>query len=410
MIAYYKDGIKTYKVLKNKNYKKKKRNSTEKAFLEKIDFVFHSPNIEGETLNKNTVDDKLSENCNDYVEWIDYTYCLIGLVNPCTGRERTIDFAGKGEGGCGSGDLDEVILYVPNEDCPEGYEESEHGVCQPIGSDTGGGSTGSDDSGGECDELDFECDTDNGGGGTDGDDPVDEDDCDTSKDDLKKVFPNTSDVRLTEIADAINKYAKDFGIDTKYKLQHFIAQAGHESANFTRFKEITGYKIQVLHLKWPQHFNPYTDTNKNPDKLNPNDYANSGGVFVDDEKFYNYVYNDENRAKGWKMGNTEVGDGYKFIGRGIWMLTGRDNYENFNTFYKSNYDSNVDVISDPSLLTRNSKIAIISALWFFQKKLGIEIDSNTTVEEVTKSVNGGTNGLSDRKNKFEKTQTNIDCN
>jgi len=38
--------------------------------------------------------------------------------------------------------------------------------------------------------------------------------CETSKEDLKKVFPNTSVPILQEIADAINKYGKDFGIDT----------------------------------------------------------------------------------------------------------------------------------------------------------------------------------------------------
>lgn len=72
----------------------------------------------------------------------------------------------------------------------------------------------------------------------------DEEDCDTSKESLKEVFPNTSDDRLQEIADAINEHGKDFGIDTKKKLQHFISQAGHESANFTDFTENLNYRVK----------------------------------------------------------------------------------------------------------------------------------------------------------------------
>ncbi|MEN8125830.1 MAG: hypothetical protein ABFR32_11960, partial [Bacteroidota bacterium] len=276
---------------------------------------------------------------------------------------------------------------------------------------------------GECDEFEFDCDTDNGGGGT-GDDPVDEDcdtgqtknedgicvdDCDTSKDDLKKVFPNTFDSILEEIADALNTYAQDFGLDTKEKLQHFIAQAGHESTNFTRFTELTGWKVSSLSRQWSQHFNPVNDHDKDPNKLNPNDYANSGGVYVDAEKLYNYVYMDENRSDRDKLGNTQEGDGYKYRGRGIWMLTGRDNYQKFNTFYQNNYDAQVDIVSNPDLVSGDNKIAIISALWYFENRLNIEIDSNTSVEDVTLKVNGGTNGLTDRENKFEEAKTNIDC-
>src|SRR5690606_20847482 len=49
----------------------------------------------------------------------------------------------------------------------------------------------------------------------------DEEDCNTSKDDLKEVFSNTDDATLQEIADYINEYGADFGIDTKEELQHF---------------------------------------------------------------------------------------------------------------------------------------------------------------------------------------------
>ena len=61
---------------------------------------------------------------------------------------------------------------------------------------------------------------------------VDDEDCDTSKEDLKKVFPNMSDTNASTLASVINDKGKDFGIDSKEKLQHFLAQAGHEVGEF----------------------------------------------------------------------------------------------------------------------------------------------------------------------------------
>ncbi|MEN8125893.1 MAG: glycoside hydrolase family 19 protein, partial [Bacteroidota bacterium] len=325
---------------------------------------------------------------------------------------------------CG-GELDEITLDPPpkddpdSEDCPEGKEKDEFDNCvniiDPIDPEN------PENSEGECDEFEFDCDTDNGGGGT-GDDPVDEDcdtgqtknedgicvdDCDTSKDDLKKVFPNTADVKLTEIADAINKYAHDFGIDTKEKLQHFIAQAGHESTKFTAFEENLNYRWEKLGEKkyWEKYFNPVSTPTKDSNKANPNDYKRSStSVYVDKEKFANLVY-------GGRMGNNSTEDGYKYRGRGVFQLTGKYNYEQFNIFYQENHDNNKDLTTNPDLITTDMKIAVISALWFYKKNVNdkITIDTNTTVEEVTKKVNGGTKGLDDRESLHTKAKTNIDC-
>lgn len=52
---------------------------------------------------------------------------------------------------------------------------------------------------------------------------------------------------------------------------------------------------------------------------------------------------------------------------------------------------------------------MISALWYYENKVNITIDSKTTVESVTELVNGEDNGIKDRKSKFKKAKTNIDC-
>lgn len=236
------------------------------------------------------------------------------------------------------------------------------------------------------------------------------DDCNTTKEDLKKVFPNTDISKLKEITDAINKHGKDFGIDTKEKLQHFLAQAGHESDNFKTFSEYTNFQVKRLHITFKEHFNPYSNPTKDKKKQNPKDYEISkGSKYAKAKELYNYVYNDKNREKGYKIGNINAGDGYKYRGRGIFQLSGKYNYKEFNDFYQKKYGKTKNLITNPELVATDKEIAIISALWFYNTKINITIDSKTTVESITKLVNGGDNGLIDRKNKFKKAKTNINC-
>jgi putative chitinase len=248
-----------------------------------------------------------------------------------------------------------------------------------------------------------------GGGGSSsgGIGESDNDPCHTSKEDLKKVFPNTPDSKLQEIAEALNEYGKDFGIDTKEKLQHFLAQAGHESAKFTAFEENLNYRWNKLGTDdyWTKYFNPVSDPTKDPDKQNPNDYKRSEtSEFVDKEKFANYVY-------GGRMGNDTTGDGYKYRGRGIFQLTGKSNYENFSNFYKENYDSNANFTMYPDKVSTDMKVSTISALWYFKTKVSdkLTINSETSVKQVTQRVNGGIKGLTDREDIHNKAKTNIDC-
>ena len=231
------------------------------------------------------------------------------------------------------------------------------------------------------------------------------DDCNTSKEDLKKIFPNASDSRLESISDAINKYGQDFGLDTKEKLHHFLAQAGHESTNyagieFEALEENLNYRVSSLgknSKNFSKYFNPISDPTKDPKKENPNDYADlskpkDGSYYVKAEKFANYVY-------GGRNGNTVAGYGYKYRGRGVIQLTGYNNYLEFNDFYRQSYDNTVDLLQNPDLITQNEEIAVISALWFYNENVlkNNKIDENSSVQDVTRIVNGGLNGIDHRE-------------
>lgn len=247
-----------------------------------------------------------------------------------------------------------------------------------------------------------------------------EEPCKTSVVQLKNTFPDAPERILEEIVGFINEYAEIFGIDTEEEMQHFLAQAGHESGDwkgdpFSAFEENLNYRVQRLGEEdyWENYFNTAENPTADPNKANPFDYAQyPDSKYVDHEKFANYVYDDANRPPNYKLGNTAPGDGYKYRGRGIFQLTGKDNYSQFNAFYTNNYDNTVNLLENPDLITNNKEIAVISALWFFKENvLGDdgELEENASVESVTEKVNGGDNGLDDRKQLFNQTKTYINC-
>ena len=223
-----------------------------------------------------------------------------------------------------------------------------------------------------------------------------EDDCNTSTEDLANAFPNADMDDLDILTELINDLGTGFGITTKEELQHFLAQAGHESGGFTNLgiAEDLNYSAQRLVVVWPTRFS-FT----NPNKLNPNNYANNPTVLG------NYVYANRNGN-----GNIASGDGYNYRGRGVIQLTGRANYEEYQEFL-TNYGISWAYTGPQSLEDPIS--AIISSLWYFQDRVlaSITIDKNTIVDDVTNKVNRYTDKDSKeaRRQVFETVKNYIDC-
>jgi len=223
------------------------------------------------------------------------------------------------------------------------------------------------------------------------------DPCETSGEDLKKAFPNVSDSKLAILADKINTYSDYLGIHTKEQLQHFIAQAACESNDFatiTPTEKLNYTSAERLSTVFPKYFS-LTDMTKQ----NPYEYLNNP------EKLANLVYS--NRMGN---GNENSGDGYKYRGRGIFQLTGKDNYQKFSAYY-TNELSYIDIVSNPNLLSSDQTLSIVSALWYYKTRVldKIQVNENTSVAAVSILVNGGTNGLASRKSKFNLTKQYIDC-
>ena len=286
------------------------------------------------------------------------------------------------------------------------------GGGSPSGGSSGGASNGpgSDNNDDDCNENPFDefedevCEED-----IESDDCDYDDDCNTTAEDLKDAFPNTPLNVLEDIADALNEYGKDFDLDTEEELEHFLAQCGHESKKFTAFEENLNYRINKLGVDyWNKYFNPLSSPTANTSKEDPREYRRTAGSnWVGVEKFANHVYNRKS------LGNTSDGDGYKYRGRGILQLTGKYNYTQFNNFYQSNYNQDIDVVANPDLLKTNTELAVISALWFFKNNVidGITggIDENTKTDVVSIIVNGGKKGKLERRQLKENIKDHINC-
>jgi putative chitinase len=158
-----------------------------------------------------------------------------------------------------------------------------------------------------------------------------------------------------------------YDISTPKRQAAFIGQCAHESGNFKTLEENLHYKAESLMKVWPSRF---------PDIDTANKFANNP------EKIANKVYSG-------RMGNTEDGDGWKYHGRGLIQLTGKENYE------RCGLAIGIDLLSDPALLL-DPRYAALSAGWFWNKHGLNELAEQQEHGMITKRINGGTLGLDDR--------------
>jgi len=177
----------------------------------------------------------------------------------------------------------------------------------------------------------------------------------------------------------IDAAMKEFGITAVNDQAMFIAQLGHESAGFTSLVENFNYSVDGLKKTFGKLLTAYQC-----EMLGRVD----GKQNAHQPQIANLVY-------GGRMGNISEGDGWKYRGRGLLQITGRENYTKCGTALK------LDLVSTPELLLQE-RHAARSAAWFFALR-GCLLYSGDIVR-VTQIINGGQNGLADRKVRYSRAQ------
>ena len=173
---------------------------------------------------------------------------------------------------------------------------------------------------------------------------------------------------LEPLLETFEKYE----INTPKRQACFIGQCMHESGGFKFLKENLNYSAKGLVATWPSRF---------PNEEYAEEYARKP------ERIANKVYSG-------RMGNTEDGDGAKYIGRGLIQLTGKDNYKAVTEAL------GIDLVANPQLL-EEPRYAALSAGWFWNKKGLNALADASDIETMTKRINGGSIGIADRKAKIE---------
>ena len=167
---------------------------------------------------------------------------------------------------------------------------------------------------------------------------------------LAKMLPGNTNVK-----DWFNSFARffpDAELDTIERIAAFIAECSVESGNFTRLKENLNYSAEGLVRTWPK-------------------------------RFPNMEFADESS-----------GDGWKYIGRGIIQLTGRNNYQLFADFIEQPIEEVCDY-----LLTTDG--ATQAACWFWKTNSLNNYLETQGIDKVSRVINGGDHGLLERRANYQ---------
>jgi len=156
------------------------------------------------------------------------------------------------------------------------------------------------------------------------------------------------------------------------QVAHFAGQISHETANFKYEVENLNYSAQALR----RVFGKYFKTQKEAEYYERNPSA-----------IANIVY-----ANRMGNGDEKSGDGWKYRGRGAIQLTGKNNYEIF-----ANKKRNLKILECPDIVM-DKYFFDVALFYFTENKLWhiCQVVNNNSVIELTKRINGGTNGLEDR--------------
>lgn len=178
-------------------------------------------------------------------------------------------------------------------------------------------------------------------------------------------------MRVREFVAVFNEWADKFKINTPLRIAYFLAHVFHESGNLKYVEENLNYSADGLRRTFPSYF---------PNTSLAAQYARKP------EMIANRVYGGR-----YGNGNEQSGDGWRYRGRGLIQLTFKDNYR----AYQNSGFCNGNLLAHPEWLSQSPGYTK-SAMWFWYSKgcnTLADRDDNTAV---TKRINGGLNGYSNR--------------
>lgn len=173
-----------------------------------------------------------------------------------------------------------------------------------------------------------------------------------------------------------------FQISTPLRQAHFLAQTGHESAGFLKVEEGLNYSENALTARFGKRITPEQARAYGRNAMHP----------ANQKMIASIIYANRNGN-----GDVNSGDGYRYRGRGLIQITGKANYA---ALVKQ---LGADVVADPDLLLGYRFAAMSAAAWWKNHGLN-ELADSDDVTRITRIINGGINGLDDRKSRLIKAK------
>ena len=183
---------------------------------------------------------------------------------------------------------------------------------------------------------------------------------------LLQILPNAGQVAGVFVP-VLNTAMSRYQIVGVKRIAAFIAQVGHESGHLTRLVENLNYSADALRRNWPSRFSVEL----------------ASAVARKPEQIANIAY-------GNRMGNSATGDGWKYRGRGLIQITGKNNYRACGEAL------GLDLIMQPELLEK-PQYACMSAAWFWATNGLNTLADAGKLDAITQRINGGHNGAANRE-------------
>jgi len=196
----------------------------------------------------------------------------------------------------------------------------------------------------------------------------------------KELLKQAKSYIRSEYYSYFEQYCDKYKINTAERISHFLAQVNYESGYMNYIVENLNYSAERLLKVFPKYFKTLEEAKE-----------------YEGEKIANKVY-----ANRMGNGDEQSGDGYRYRGRGLIQLTGKNNYLKFSKWYN---DSKI-FVDNPDLLLQ-PQFAVLSAFFYWDThKLNAyiveNVDDYTICKLLTKKINGGYNGLEERFRLYKK--------
>ena len=215
-----------------------------------------------------------------------------------------------------------------------------------------------------------------------------------SRNQLAKIFPlAVKNGNVDEFLPYFNKYMSQNEINTPARMAAFFSQGSIETGGLRFMKELEGYSVKQARSALGAY------------KNKPDDFIKS--YLESSEKFFSYAYDGKNgNIKG-------TNDGYTFIGRGFFQITGRGNYKLVSDIVGVDYVATPELLRQPEVAVRSATIFWgynklnpladnISAPVTVWKENKTWVSNQTDFLEISKTVNGGYNHIKDRANEYNR--------